>query len=771
MKHYDFQLLQFQQEVVDKAVEAIYSYDGSKNIFSFGKDIPAELEGKPKPYLHRIKAVTGAGKTPILAAIAAHLKHSIILWTTPRGAIIEQTTENLKGKYRALLGGDVEVLSLEEVLRNASWNRIIERTSGCTIITTTVASFNQKNSKNLTIHKGDPSPWQQLCTEVSRPVWVFYDEGHNATENQFKKLLELQPKGFVLASASPLAADLQILLPGEDKESKEHVLNEHRTTSVDTRQVVAAGLLKRTIEIHDLDTGEHKILQAAYQKRAYLEELNDGNNIVACYIVDRDSEGTGVLHGLHIWEQLIAAGADPCTIAVHLSGAEKAAEAKISHGDARFRSLIPTYDKKFGPGDLKEQGFKHIIWNLSLEEGWDEPWAYVGYFHGEQSNESKIIQRIGRLIRNPFKGDDGLPMLSAIEPLRSVYCYLNSSDNVLKSVVARLQNEMDTSCMEILVIKESADDKHTEMSEPKAKYVIPKLSLTFDPMVLEQSLFKALFHAAKLHEDAFLADGKSVVVTMAVGSHDEVHKTEEKLSENIPAILADVVKHYLAQKDVRLIRKRGSVGGWISPLFWRREELQKPVNYSSDAYYTFRQRCDLFVASLDKLINIDLDNDEDDPYVVPAIKLINPNGGDTETKKRHYKVHSFKNAVHDRYNGLNNFELEIALVLDECGVPWARNPSRTGYGIPLVQSDNSSTMFYPDFIAWKDGKIFFIETKGLHLLEETKQVKLTRLPKGMYLGVITQEYDMYTLLERGFSSVHQKSSPTVKKLIKEFMLQ
>jgi type III restriction enzyme len=253
MKLIDFQLLPFQQEVVDKAVEAIYSYNASKNLFTIGSNIPSSLEGKEKPYLHRIKAITGAGKTPILAAISARLKNSIILWTTPRGAVIEQTTENLKGKYRNLLGDDTEVLGLDEALRNAAWNRIIEKTSGCTLITTTVAAFNQKESKNLTIHKGDPSPWQQLCDEVKRPIWVFYDEGHNATENQFKRLLELQPKGFILASASPLAADLQILLPGEDKQAKERVLNDSRTTTVNTKLVVAAGLLKlRIISVHIL---------------------------------------------------------------------------------------------------------------------------------------------------------------------------------------------------------------------------------------------------------------------------------------------------------------------------------------------------------------------------------------------------------------------------------------------------------------------------------------------------------------------------------------
>lgn len=770
MKRTEFQLLPFQHEAVMQTVEAIYRYDESKNIFTTGAVVPTKLEGTPKPYLHRIKAITGAGKTPILAAISAHLKDSIILWTTPRGAVIEQTTENLKNKYRSLLNDNSEVFSLEEALRNAAWNRIIEKEHGCTIITTTVASFNQKGSKNLIIHKGDFSPWQQLCEEVKRSIWVFYDEGHNATENQFNRLLELQPKGFILASASPLAADLQVLLPGEDSDAKKEVLNDVRTTFVDTKQVVSAGLLKKTIEIHDLNTGDDKILEAAYQKRQYLENLHNEDNIVACYIVDRDSEGTGVLHGLSIWEKLVTAGADPSTIAVHLSGAEKAAEIELSRGRSRFKDLRATYDKKFGPTELKDHGFKHIIWNLSLEEGWDEPWAYVGYFHGEQANENKVIQRIGRLIRNPFKDAEGLPLLSNQEPLRSVYCYLNTSDDILKSVVSRLQNEMDTSSLEVLVVKDLVKDKNTLLLPPKSVQTIPQLILTFDHNKLEQALFKELFERrVTIREEDYSAEGKSTTVSMDVGSKDKIRKREDRLPSNTPTTIADVVKYYLTFKDSRLTRQKGSVGAWISPLFWAKNEFKKVLNYSSEAYYEYRRRCDAFISILDKLISIDFDNDTDNFFITEAISLINPNGGDTDSKKRHYKVFSFKNAVHSQYNGLNDLEIEVATALDKCGVIWMRNPSRKGYGIPLIESDNSSTKFYPDFIAWKNDEIFFIEAKGLHLIEDVKKSKLTRLPKKLYLAIITKEHDTYKLIEQGHSKPHEENATKLEKLITEFI--
>lgn len=51
--------------------------------------------GEPYPFLCRLKAITGSGKTPMLALCAATLGDAIILWTTNRGAVISQTAANL----------------------------------------------------------------------------------------------------------------------------------------------------------------------------------------------------------------------------------------------------------------------------------------------------------------------------------------------------------------------------------------------------------------------------------------------------------------------------------------------------------------------------------------------------------------------------------------------------------------------------------------------------------------------------------------------------
>lgn len=74
----------------------------------------------------------------------------------------------------------------------------------------------------------------------------------------------------------------------------------------------------------------------------------------------------------------------------------------------------------------------------------------------------------------------------------------------------------------------------------------------------------------------------------------------------------------------------------------------------------------------------------------------------------------FKNAVHKGYDGLNQFELMFAEALDKKKLTWCRNPSKSGYGIPLPQPGRTLN-FFPDFLAWKGNDVFAIDTKGSQL--------------------------------------------------------
>jgi type III restriction enzyme len=335
--------------------------------------------GEPYPFLCRLKAITGSGKTPMLALTAATLGDAIILWTTNRGAVISQTAANLSagGRYATLLPEDTQVFDLAD-LSGTDWSDIVGARTGLTIILSTVAAFNQDGDK-LKIHqpRGDTSHWEMLAGRGPegrrRELYVVYDEGHGATERQFRKLTELEPRALILASASALPDDLTDLLPGTTGEEKSESL-ERQTVVVPTPEVVEAGLLKTRLYLVDCNTTRRDALKEANDKWIDLSQKLKAIDEwpVLCCIVN------STLAGLEVWDTLTQdLKVDPRRVAVHLANVDKAlAEA---NPNAPWAQLIDTHKAKKTPEALRDEGYTHLIWNLSLREGWDEPWAYVAY--------------------------------------------------------------------------------------------------------------------------------------------------------------------------------------------------------------------------------------------------------------------------------------------------------------------------------------------------------------------------------------------------------
>ena len=130
----NIELLDFQQEAASKLVKAAVSY------FANGQDV---VGGRPIPFVGQLQAVTGAGKTPIIADVVGRLKPAIVLWTTKFGSVVDQTVANLRGKYRHLLGkSGVEIINFSEITSASQWEYIIERTDGLTVLVSTVAMWN-----------------------------------------------------------------------------------------------------------------------------------------------------------------------------------------------------------------------------------------------------------------------------------------------------------------------------------------------------------------------------------------------------------------------------------------------------------------------------------------------------------------------------------------------------------------------------------------------------------------------------------------------------
>src|SRR2546421_452943 len=91
-------LFDFQEEAAGNIAAAFSDYIENPAV---------QRGGRRVPFLHLLRAITGSGKTPILASAVAQMRTTqtaepIVLWTTKARAVIVQTLSNFEdgGKYR-----------------------------------------------------------------------------------------------------------------------------------------------------------------------------------------------------------------------------------------------------------------------------------------------------------------------------------------------------------------------------------------------------------------------------------------------------------------------------------------------------------------------------------------------------------------------------------------------------------------------------------------------------------------------------------------------
>lgn len=220
------------------------------------------------PYFQSLSAITGAGKTAILAEAVAQIVASmpikpIVMWLSKGKVVVQQTFDNLseRGKYHHLLDGmSVDALAnyRPEVVTDAEQPLVYFATVG---------TFNQKDKEDgtLLIHKSDvdnmeASVWDQLRIRTDadgnrRPLVVVYDEAQNLSNQQTELLLELEPEVFLLASAT-------MRLPARIGDEIQHLRtagyagddDEYLVTKVKSTDVVSAGLVKDIVLLEGYNT-------------------------------------------------------------------------------------------------------------------------------------------------------------------------------------------------------------------------------------------------------------------------------------------------------------------------------------------------------------------------------------------------------------------------------------------------------------------------------------------------------------------------------------
>lgn len=666
--------------------------------------------GKPLPFLCRLRAITGAGKTPILALTAQQLGNAVILWTTNRGAIIAQTKSNLLpgGRYADLLPEGTNIFEIGE-MGPEDWRDSMEATKGLTILLATVASFNQDGDK-LKIHqdRNGTTHWKMLGgigeEGRKRPLYIFYDEGHGATANQFRRLREISPKAFLLASASPLPDEFSDMLPGATVAEKEQSL-ELRTVPVPTPEVVAAGLLKTRLYLVDCNIAQSDAVAEAqnrWESLAVKFAQQNGETPIACFIVNETTRGVDV------WEQIVNLGVPPARIAVHLNGAE----AVMLERRGATNGLIDTYKAKKVPEDLKAEGYTHLIWNLTLREGWDEPMAYVAYIDDKGRSTNDMVQKIGRFVRQPNAKPFDDP------DLNSAYFYFNVSDQQFETLLRDMQDEMTVEGYEVIAVKGDTRPKTSRIVDAKVQKAIPDFGEHFgnDIKRLDKII---LDNVPSFDAGALQADGFTETRVFDVGhlGEDESLRTRERRDNNASITVFDFLMNRLTAIDSR-------IGERFTGTLRDERKMRQKLQFGSEAMAQMAG----YVSTIRDLLNDEFQltsKGKHGVYTVKPFNLISPDiTGVTDAIRDKYRVRHYNNAVHPEYNGLNPFEVQVASALDATGLLWCRNPAKPGYGIPITELGADVVAFYPDFLLWTDKEIWAVDPKGAHLKEAAVQTKL-----------------------------------------------
>ena len=118
-----------------------------------------------------------------------------------------------------------------------------------------------------------------------------------------------------------------------------------------------------------------------------------------------------------------------------------------------------------------------------------------------------------------------------------------------------------------------------------------------------------------------------------------------------------------------------------------------------------------------------------------------------EYRPRSKEMESFDRAAHEKYSksDFNKDEIDFARAIDRvAGVIWARNPTSAsqGYGIQLPKKVGDSSTFYPDFLIWKKGNCWAVDTTGRHLLDEKVRGKLVTLGTPTVALVVRGKVDL-----------------------------
>lgn len=680
---------------------------------------PMQHRNWDTPYYQALSALTGAGKTPILADTISQIRASmssepIVLWISKAKAVVDQTYANFQagGKYAHLIEG-FQVVYLSSLTPDL----ISDDSSPC-IALSTVGTFNQRSREDgtLRVHKvdqdrADDSMWVMLKERMStkgkrRPLIVAYDEGHNLTDQQTGLLLELEPNVILLASATmkiPYALGRIV-----DRLKDHGWVDEKLVTSIQSKHVVEAQLVKKQIVMGGYSTNLEETLddmlsmfKVTTQKAS---DFNAGFLPKAIYVSKTNISQEDGLRDLVtrpfeqrkappilIWRYLVEQkGIDPSDIAVYC-------DLKFDH-----RNFPPPDDfVLFSGGEedfavFTEGNYHHIIFNQSLQEGWDDPACCFAYIDKSMGSSIQVEQVIGRVLRQP--NAKHYPDMD----LNTAYFYIRvDNKSIFPEILEAVRLRIAADVPEVRLDSYTSSGEHSRMrKELKNDLTVPEIHIDADAAVQPlQDEINLIMDYRNDQSGNVIGKGnlEKAVQQIGDGSAPEIIREERPHSNPVMA-------RWILRRGVQILYPEVA-----KTIDWANGKFDARVELTSLAAANLREKAEKLVDVY--LENCELTYEEDNLFHFGPV-LVNP-----------ARYHQYTNALHDGYGDLNDLESRFATAIDATGLKWVRNPANGGFSIPLLDKGDTHS-FFPDFLVWKDSLIFAIDPKADHLINTDAGRKL-----------------------------------------------
>lgn len=709
---------------------------------------------KPRPFFQALSALTGAGKTPILAQAVANLRghlvgEPIILWMSKARSVVGQTLSNFSesGKYSHLVEG-FKVLGIGDISPP-----LIADGSTPLIITTTTGLFNNREQSEGALHIykkdndlfGESSPWERLITRRSgllrRPLIIVYDEGHNLSEQQAEILAELEPDAYLLASATlrlPPSFQKSVVQPvrlwaeeaedadsfgklGAVSKSGEIEPELFITTVIDSNDVVIAQLVKLALQFEGTTASMDRSIDDLFQRLGLLESEVSSVGIQlrpkAIYVCKTNITDDGGRDDaslpfskreappIRIWRYLVEQkGVDPSEIAIY---------ANLTFEEGAKPDVLNLFSKGENDFDAFSAGnYRHIIFNLGLQEGWDDPECYLAYIDKSMGSAVQVEQVMGRVLRQYQASHYESTLLNTAHFFVRV-----DKESVFSEAIQRVRDKLAAEGAPITITDNfGGGGSASEDIEPREDVNVSLHHVFVDSEAARHRIGELLENFPVFKE----GDENTVAGARAASAIVELLPTE-----NEPQSM-----EWHASGYTNPVRLRWLVNTAIKSRSSRVLAIADLSSAKFDVRVQVQSKADKLVETLANEVVGEFYALSD--LVYESIKEFR--FGPIRVGKG---ATNFNHSLYPKYSGLNKLEAPFAAGLDETGFVWHRNPSSGGFFIPLL-SEGDTASFYPDFIVWKGDMIYCLDTKGGHLLSDAVARKLFDIKEDHHTRILTR---------------------------------